>query len=194
VVVAIRRLVPVALRRSAVAGVVVPGAAANNPVLVQRRLVVGKQQQVVHIADIAFDPQSLLELVIQLAEIEIGEVLAAQVTDGQPATGGGIGWAMGNDPIQQGQHRRLPEQPRQQAPQHRLIDRREKPAYIALQHILIATGELLRAGDGRMSALAAAAGVAVEDRAALKDGFQHIAQSVRQQPVPDPKWRRTATG
>ncbi len=50
--------------------------------LPERVLLVGKQYQIVHVADIAFDPQVLFNEMIEPRQVKIGKVLAGQIADG----------------------------------------------------------------------------------------------------------------
>ena len=54
----------------------------------QGRRIRPKQQKVVHVADIAFYPQLVLDEVIQSVQIKVGKMLTGSTADGQS----GVGW------------------------------------------------------------------------------------------------------
>ena len=51
---------------------------------------------------------------------------------------------------------------------------REELSHVHLQEATVAAHELLRAPDRGMLSLGLAAGIGVEDHAALEDGFEHV--------------------
>ncbi len=157
----------------------------------QCRLVVGKQQEVVHVAEVALDPQPLLDVMVEFAEVEVGEMLAGQVANRQALARGRIGRGMGDDAVEQIQQCLLLEQAPEQGAQHGMVDAGEKLADIAFEKIAMTAGEVPNPPDGGMGSLAAAAGVAVGNRPALKVWFQHGAEGVVDNPVTE---RRGADG
>ena len=67
----------------------------------KRRLVISKNQHIIHIADVPLDPQMILQKMIQFAQVEVGEVLAVEIANRNPLTGKTFGDRVIDDPIQQ---------------------------------------------------------------------------------------------
>lgn len=50
-----------------------------------------EQQKVVHVADVAFHPQGVLDEVVQAVQVEVGEILTGHAANGQA----GVRWSAG---------------------------------------------------------------------------------------------------
>ena len=170
--------------------------------LVQPPLVVGEDQEVVDVADIA-QPQPVGDEVVQRVEVDIGEELAGLVAQRQsPAPLGGREQVVAGEPHQhrllriavvddepdQLEHMRVLDLASDQPFEDLMVDGGEEFPDIGLQDIPVTTGKLLAAIHGGVGPLSLAAGVAVEDERPLEDRLEYAGQGVMHHPVAE--WRR----
>ena len=165
----------------------------------QPPLVVGEDQEVIDVADVA-QPESVGDEVVERVEVDVGEELAGLVAERQaPAPFGGseqvvagkphqhrvLGVAVVDDPVHQPEDIGVFDLAGDQVLEDGVVDRREELADIRLQDVAVTAGELLAAVHGGVGALALAAGVAVVDERPLEDRLQHAGQGVMHDPVPE---------
>ncbi len=158
----------------------------------QRCLVVGEEQGVVHVAQIAFAAQFPLDEVVKGVQITIGPKLAGQIAYRQPPRPVYGEQIIAGEPdhvvrlaehahttlqnaIDQPHHIRIVDFAAQNFAQDGMIHRREKLPHVALEHVAIAAGKRLAAVQGAMRPLADPVGIAVTDETPLKDGLDQAA-------------------
>ena len=211
------RGVPVPVRGAEVPRVVVPGTAAEEPKATAFEVavdppppvdesprVVGKQDEVVHVAEVALRPQDFLAEVVEPVQVHVGEELAREVSDRQPPPPlEGREQVVArivevhpllrvravDDRIGQRQGARAGETPPEVALQDRVVDGREVAVDVAAEHVPEAVAELLVAGDGPVRPLPDAVRVAVVDEAPLEDRLADLAEGVVHDPVAERRGR-----
>ena len=132
-----------------------------RPATVQRGLVVGEDQQVVHVPHVADRSQIGDDELVERVEVEVREVLAREVADRKPPTDGTVRHRMPDDAFDQLEQARVDEALGEAVEKHAVIDTVEERPYVEFQEELAAPGEALRPGDGPVGALATPARVAV---------------------------------
>ena len=120
---------------------------------------------------------------IEFAEIDIGEVLAGQVADGQTFAGDAAGRRMINNQIQYSQKPGVLDDAAQQPLQGGMINIVEIFSNIAFEEVSILPRIFLRPQNGGMAALAGAAGPAIVYQPSVEDRPDNIADGVVQHAV-----------
>ena len=168
---------------------------AGNALLPLLQLVgaVVEQGEVVHVAQIALGAQHLLAEVVQSIQVQIGEELAGEVADRQPAAAferreqivagivdqhGLLPIAAVDDAVGQCQGVFAGEAAAQVRFEDGVVDGREVAVDVAAQHMGMTVAEALVTGHGAVRAFADAVGVAVEHEAVLEDGLADGAEGV----------------
>ena len=134
-----------------------------GPDLVEPPLVVGEDQEVIDVTDVA-QPEPVGDEVVERVEVDVGEELAGLVAQRQaPAPLGGreqvvagephqhrvLGIAVVDDPVHQPEDVRVLDLAGDQALEDRVVDRREELADIGLQDVAVTAGELPGSGPRR---------------------------------------------
>ena len=148
-------------------------------------LVVGEHQKIIDVADIALDPQPVLDEVIERVEVDVGEELAGLVADGDapPPFAGReqvvagelvqdffLRVAVVDDLADQPQHVRVFDLAGHQFLEDFVVQRREELLDVGLQDVAETAGELLAAVHGGVRAFALATGVGVGNEGRSKIG------------------------
>src|SRR5439155_18885423 len=159
---------------------------------------VEEQDEVVHVAEVVADPERLLHEVVERIEVEVGEELARQVSDGHPPSR-----LLAPMLDQRGEKREqagITHPAREQAKQHAMIDAREVALDVALDHVaepVAGADESPEAPDGPVRAPAPDAGEGVGDEPAREQGIEDVEDRVVEYAVPEgrgpdlsPLWSR----
>ena len=151
-------------------------------------LVVGEHQKVIDVADVALDPQPVLDEVIERVEVDVGEELAGLVADGDasPPFAGReqvvageivqdffLRVAVVDDLADQPQHVRVFDLAGHEFLEDFVVQRREELLDVGLEDVAETAGELLAAIHGGVRAFALATGVGVGNERPLEDRLQH---------------------
>jgi hypothetical protein len=155
----------------------IPGFFFQNPESGQRGT---EQNHVVHIADIPQEARRVLHVVIEIAEVEVREVLAGEVADGQALSGGGA--IRVNDALKERKDFLSLEAAPQQTLERGMVDRVVVPSDVKLKKEGTRPREMESPQDGRMSSLVLAAGVAVVDLERFETGLQTLHDGMMDDP------------
>ncbi len=155
-------------------------------------LVVGEEQGVVHVTQIAFAAQFPLDEVVKRVQITIGPELRREIAYRQSTRPVYCEQIIAGEPdhvvrlaehahttlqdaIDQPHHIRIVDFAAQNFAQDGMIHRREKLPHVALEHVAIAAGKRLAAVQGAVRPFADPVGIAVIDETPLKDGLNQVA-------------------
>jgi len=135
-----------------------------------------KQHEIIHIADVISDAQLVLDVVVQGAEIDVGEQLAGEVADGHTHP---VARAV-DDAVDEGQRVRAGDLAPDQGLQGSVIHAVEILGHVSLEAIDGAPAprgvpeELRRAQHACQYASAGPAGVTVPDERPLENWFDDV--------------------